>query len=487
MSILNLSALNLSKKIKNKELSSTEITKAFLAQTHKTNAELNSFLIITEKEALATAAKVDAKVAAGQTLEGLEGVPIAIKDNICIQDLPCTCSSRILEGFKPPYNATVIEKIKALNMPIIGKTNMDEFAMGSSTETSAFGITRNPWNTNCVPGGSSGGSAVAVSSLQAPLSLGSDTGGSIRQPASFCGVVGLKPTYGRVSRYGLIAFASSLDQIGPFSQTVEDSAHLLNVICGHDKKDSTSQNIAAEDFTANLQNPINGLKVGIPEELYNTLSGDIKEEYEKVIKKLSGEGVIFETIKLPSLDYALATYYIIAPAEASSNLSRYDGVRFGHRNKEAKSLIEMMTKSRSEGFGAEVKRRILIGSYVLSSGYYDAYYKKAQQVRTLIKEDFNKAFSTYDVIFSPTTPTPAFKIGEKSSNPLEMYLSDIMTIPVNMAGLPGISIPSSIYNGLPLGIQLVSNVLTESKLLNIANIFEKVINFNVNKNAFINT
>jgi len=479
--MLQLSAVEIFKKIKSKETSSAEVTKLFLDHSKKTNGKLNSFLTFTEDLAIKTAQIVDKKIKAGETLKPLEGVPIALKDNLCLEGFPATCSSKILENFIPSYNATVIEKILTNNMPIIGKTNMDEFAMGSSTETSYFGVTKNPWDTNCVPGGSSGGSAVAVAGNQAPLSIGSDTGGSIRQPASLCGIVGLKPTYGRVSRYGLIAFASSLDQIGPFSKTVEDAACLLNIISGHDKKDSTSQSLANEDFTLHLNDSLKGVKIGIPEELFNeNLNADIKNFYKPIIDKLSKEGVIFEFIKLPSFEYALATYYIIAPAEASSNLARYDGVRFGYRDTSARSMVEMMELSRSKGFGAEVKRRILIGTYVLSSGYYDAYYKKAQQIRTLIKEDFHKAFAKYDLILSPTTPTPAFKIGEKTANPLDMYLSDIMTIPVNLAGLPGISIPCGLYNKLPMGLQLIGKEFAESKLLNVAHQFEQILDFKRN-------
>ncbi|OGI08410.1 MAG: aspartyl/glutamyl-tRNA amidotransferase subunit A [Candidatus Margulisbacteria bacterium GWF2_35_9] len=483
--MIHLNAHELFNKIKNKEVSALELTNAFITHSKKTNAVLNSYNLITEEIAINTANRVDKKIATGEKLEIFEGVPIAIKDNICIEDIETTCSSKILEGFKPPYNATIIEKLNAMNMPIIGKTNMDEFAMGSSTETSFYGVSKNPWDISTVPGGSSGGSAVAVASGQAPLSIGSDTGGSIRQPASFCGIVGVKPTYGRISRYGLMAFASSLDQIGPFSKTVEDSAHLLNILCGYDFRDSTSQNVKAEDFTRDLNRSIKGIKVAIPKELYNSsLSKEVKDYYDQLINKLSNEGIIFEEIELPSLKYALSTYYIIAPAEASSNLSRYDGVRYGYRSENANSLIEMMTKSRSEGFGDEVKRRILIGNYVLSSGYYDAYYKKAQQVRTLIKEDYKKAFETYDVILSPTTPTPAFKPGEKTANPLEMYLNDIMTIPVNLAGLPAISIPCGMVNNLPMGLQLTGNVFEESKLLGISNQLEKILCFKLN-NSFI--
>lgn len=476
MSILKLNAAECFEKIKNKELSSEEVTSAYLGQIEKTNDTLNSFLTITKDIALETARKVDKKISQGEGLLPLEGVPIAIKDNICLKGHKTTCSSKILENFVTPYDATVIEKINNYGMPILGKTNLDEFAMGSSTENSAFGTSKNPWDITCVPGGSSGGSAVAVSGLQAPLALGSDTGGSIRQPASFCGTVGFKPTYGRVSRFGLIAFASSLDQIGTFSRTVKDTALLSNIICAHDPKDSTSQPLKNEDYSAILDKDIKGKKIGIPKQLFSeSLSPEIKAKTLAFLK--SSLDIKLLEIDLPSLDYALATYYIIAPAEASSNLSRYDGVRFGFRDTSADNLKDMMIQSRSKGFGKEVKRRILIGTYVLSSGYYDAYYKKAQKVRTLIKNDFNTAFSKVDFIVSPTTPTPAFKIGEKTDNPLDMYLSDIMTIPASMAGLPAISLPIDTSNNLPLGLQLIGSAFSEQNLLNFAYQCEKAANF----------
>jgi aspartyl-tRNA(Asn)/glutamyl-tRNA(Gln) amidotransferase subunit A len=474
--ILKLTAIEISEKYKKKELSCTEVTKAFLARTINTNKDLNSFVSICEETALETAKKVDEKIAKSQELKLLEGVPIAIKDNMCTDGIQTTCCSKILHNFIPSYDATVIEKIKNNNMPILGKTNMDEFAMGSSTETSFFGSTKNPWDTKTVPGGSSGGSAVAVSALQAPLALGSDTGGSIRQPASFCGIVGMKPTYGVVSRYGLIAFASSLDQIGPFSKNIDDSAALLSVISGHDPKDSTSQTQIDTNYTK-LDNP-KEIKIGLPKEFFANLDSKTKELYQTIITKLSNEGIILEETELPSLEQGISTYYIIAPAEASSNLARFDGVRYGYRNEEAKSLVDMMELSRSEGFGAEVKRRILIGTYVLSSGYYDAYYKKAQQVRTIMKNDFQKAFNKYDVLISPTTPTPPFSFGSKS-NPLEMYMNDIMTIPVNLAGIPALSMPCGMVNGLPMGLHLMGNLLEDKKLFSIAKRIEKILGFNL--------
>ena len=477
MTLIKTPATQLHTLIRDKQVSSREVTEAFLRQIQSVDNELKAFLTLTPELALTMADAVDKKVARGETLGPLEGVPIAIKDNICTESIPTTCSSNMLKGFLPPYDATIISSLKQAGLPILGKTNMDEFAMGSSTETSAFQKTHNPWNLDCVPGGSSGGSAVAVAGFEAPLSIGSDTGGSIRQPASFCGNVGLKPTYGRVSRYGLIAFASSLDQIGTFANNVIDTAQLLNLLAGHDPKDSTSLSLEKEDFTRLLGSPKKGLRVGLPNEFFKHLSGDIKTLYMNLLNTLSQDGIEFVWLDLPSIEYALATYYIIAPAEASSNLARYDGVRFGYRDKSAASTAEMIELSRSHGFGAEVKRRILIGTYVLSSGYYDAYYKKAQKIRTLLKKDFDLAFEQVDIIASPTTPTPAFKIGEKTNDPLEMYLSDIMTIPLNLAGLPGLSIPCGLYNHLPMGWQLMGKAFDEARLLQVAHQMEALIGF----------
>lgn len=474
--ILKLSATEISEKYKIKDLSCSEVTKAFLDRINKTNPELNSFVSVSEKSAMETAKIVDEKIAKSQKLNLLEGVPIALKDNMCTNGVATTCCSKMLVNFVPSYDATVVEKIKNNNMPILGKTNMDEFAMGTSTETSFFGSTKNPWDINTVPGGSSGGSAVAISALQAPLALGSDTGGSIRQPASFCGVVGMKPTYGVVSRYGLVAFASSLDQIGPFSKNIKDSAALLSVISGYDAKDSTSQPNIKTNYTE-LSEP-KEIKIGLPKEFFANLDNKTKGLYKNITTKLSNEGIIFEEIDMPSLQQGVQTYCIIAPAEASSNLARFDGVRYGYRNKEAKSLVEMMELSRSEGFGAEVKRKILLGTYVLSSGCYDIYYKKAQQVRTIIKNDFQKAFSKYDILLSPTTTTPTFAFGEKS-NPLEMYMNDIMTIPANLAGIPALSLPCGIINNLPMGLHLMGNILEEQKLFSIAKKIEQILGFNL--------
>jgi len=404
----------------------------------------------------------------------LAGVPIAIKDNIATKGTKTTCASKILENFVPPYNAHVIEKLTQADAIFIGKTNLDEFAMGSSTENSAFQTTRNPWNLDCIPGGSSGGSAAAVAACEAPISLGSDTGGSIRQPASLCGIVGLKPTYGRVSRYGLFAYASSLDQIGTFSHDVSDTALLMNVIAGHDSRDSTSSPEAVPDYLANLDKPISSLTIGVAREYF---TGGLDPEVEKSVRTaldvLKNQGATIKEVSLPHSPYAIATYYLVATAEASSNLARYDGVHYGHRSKDHKNLIDMYSKSRGEGFGAEVKRRIMLGTYALSSGYIDAYYLKALKVRRLIREDFDKAFAGCDVVAGPTSPTCAFKAGEKSSDPLAMYLSDIYTISCNLAGIPGISIPCGFNSkGLPIGLQLLGAPFSEEKLLRVARLYE---------------
>jgi len=409
----------------------------------------------------------------------LGGVPVAIKDNICVKGQPATCSSKILEGFKPPYNATVIEKLKDAGAVPFGRTNMDEFAFGSSTETSAYGITRNPWDTNRIPGGSSGGSAAAVASDMAIAALGSDTGGSIRQPAALCGVVGLKPTYGRVSRYGLIAFASSLDQIGPITKDVRDSALLLNVISGHDYMDSTSADVKAPDFTSALTGNIKGLKVGLPKEYFTEgIDKEVSACMNNALSVLKDLGADVKEISLPHTGYAVSVYYIVASSEASSNLARYDGVRYGRRSPDATNVIELFKRSRSEGFGEEAKRRIILGTYALSSGYYDAYYIRAQKVRTKIKEDFERAFKDVDCIVTPTSPTAAFKIGEKTGDPLGMYLSDIFTIPANLSGIPGISIPCGFTEkGLPVGMQILARHFDEETLFRAAYAFEQNTDF----------
>ena len=479
MDITELTVHELQEKLKSKELTITEITKAYTDRINEKEKDLQAFVTILAEEANKQAEEIEEKIKNGEIKGELAGIPIGIKDNMCTKGIKTTCSSRMLENFVAPYDATVIEKINAENMIDLGKLNMDEFAMGGSTEYSYFKKTRNPWNLNKVPGGSSGGSAAAVASNMVPWALGSDTGGSIRQPSSFCGVVGLKPTYGLVSRYGLVAFASSLDQIGPITKDVYDSAMLLNLIAGHDEKDTTSEKREKIDYTKCLKNDVKGLKIGVPKEFFGEgINEEVKQSLENAIKKYKELGAEIEEFSLDIAQYALATYYIVACAEASSNLGRFDGIRYGYRTKEFKNLKELYRKSRSEGFGPEVKRRIILGTYVLSSGYYDAYYKKAQQVRTLVMNEFDKAFEKYDVILTPTSPTVAFDIGSKSDNPLEMYLADICTVSVNIAGLPGISIPCGVdKEGMPIGMQLIGNKFCEETILNAAYTFEQAIQF----------
>ena len=482
MDITELTVHELQEKLKNKELTSYEITKAYADRIEEKEKDVQAFVTTLTNEALEQAEKID-KEKEDNELEGdFVGVPIGIKDNICTKGVKTTCSSKMLENFVSPYDATVVEKLNDEKMINLGKLNMDEFAMGGSTEYSYFKKTRNPWNLNKVPGGSSGGSAAAVASNMVPWALGSDTGGSIRQPASFCGVVGLKPTYGLVSRYGLVAFASSLDQIGPITKDVTDSALLLNIITGYDEKDTTSKNLEKKDYTKALKNDVKGLKIGVPKEFFGEgINEEVKEKLEEAIETYKELGAEIEEFSLDIAKYSLATYYIIACAEASSNLGRFDGIRYGYRAKEFKDLKDLYRKSRSEGFGPEVKRRIILGTYVLSSGYYDAYYKKAQQVRTLVMNEFDKAFKKYDVILTPTSPTVAFDIGSKSNNPLEMYLADICTVSVNIAGLPGISIPCGVdKSNMPIGMQLIGNKFQEETILNAAYTFEQKIKFREN-------
>ena len=473
MDITELTVHELIEKIKNKELTVTEINQAYIDRINLREKDIQAFITVLDKEALERSKNIS------NNLSELAGIPIGIKDNICTKNIKTTCASRMLENFVSPYDATVVEKLENKGLINIGKLNMDEFAMGGSTEYSAFKVTKNPWNLKAVPGGSSGGSAAAVAANMVPWALGSDTGGSIRQPASFCGVVGLKPTYGLVSRFGLVAFASSLDQIGPITKDVKDAAILLNVIAGHDEKDSTSENINSKDYTQCLQNNVKGLKIGVPKEYFGEgINQEVKEKLQETIKKYKELGAEIEEFSLDIADYALATYYIIACAEASSNLGRFDGIRYGYRTKNYSNLKELYRNSRSEAFGSEVKRRIILGTYVLSSGYYDAYYKKAQQVRTLVQKEFDEAFKKYDVLLTPTSPTVAFKIGERSNNPLEMYLADICTVPVNIAGLPAISIPIAVdSNGMPIGMQLIGNRFEEEKILNAAYTLEQEIKF----------
>jgi len=482
MDITNLTVHELKNKINNKELTISQITKAYVDRIRNKEKDVGAFVTTLCDEAINKANEIEEKVNSGEITGELSGIPIGIKDNICTKGVKTTCSSKILENFVSPYDATVMEKINAENMINLGKLNMDEFAMGGSTEYSAFHVTRNPWNLNTVPGGSSGGSAAAVAANLVPWALGSDTGGSIRQPASFCGVVGLKPTYGLVSRYGLVAFASSLDQIGPITKDVEDCAMLLNVITGHDEKDTTTENIEKIDYCAALKNDVKGMKIGVPKEFFGEgINPEVKQKLEEAIQKYKEMGAEVEEFSLDIANYSLATYYIIACAEASSNLGRFDGIRYGYRTPNFNNLKDIYRNSRSEGYGTEVKRRIILGTYVLSSGYYDAYYKKALEVRTLVKNEFDKAFSKYDLILTPTSPTVAFGIGTKSSNPLEMYLADICTVSVNIAGLPGISVPCGVDSqNMPIGMQLIGPRFSESTLLNAAYAYEQEVKFREN-------
>lgn len=479
MNITELTVHELKEKLEKKELTSYEITKAYIEKIEEKEKDVQAFVTTLEKGALEKAEEIDKKIASGEIIEKLAGIPIGIKDNICTKGVKTTCSSKMLENFVAPYDATVMEKINSENLINLGKLNMDEFAMGGSTEHSYFHVTRNPWNLNKVPGGSSGGSAAAVAAGMVPWALGTDTGGSIREPASFCGVVGLKPTYGLVSRYGVVAFASSLDQIGPITKDVTDSAMLLNIITGKDKMDSTSVERPRVDYTKALKNDVKGLKIAVPKELFGEgINEEVKESLEKAIETYKELGAEISEVSLNIAEYALASYYIIACAEASSNLGRFDGVRYGHRAKEFNNLKELYRNSRTEGFGPEVKRRIILGTYVLSSGYYDAYYKKAQQVRTLVMNKFKSVFDNYDIILTPTSPTVAFDIGSKINDPLAMYLADICTVSVNIAGLPGISIPCGVdKEGTPIGMQLIGNRFTEETLLNAAYTFEQKVQF----------
>lgn len=464
----------LHQKLVAKELSAVELTNAVIAHKAKTEPTVHAYLADSHEQALAVAAKVDEKIAAGEAISPLAGIPGAVKDNICIKDQQATCASRMLENFVPPYNASVVEKLTGEDYVSLGKLNMDEFAMGSSSESSAFAKTTNPWNADYVPGGSSGGAAASVAAGSAVWALGSDTGGSVRQPASYCGVVGLKPTYGNVSRYGLIAYASSLDQIGPVTRDVTDAAIVLNAISGHDHRDSTSIPGERPDYTKALVNDVKGLKIGMPKEYFGEgLNREVREALEKAAKVYEGLGAEIVEVSLPTSKYALSAYYIIALAEASSNLARYDGVSYGLRVP-ADNLVEMSTKTRSQGFGAEVQRRILLGTYVLSSGYYDAYYLKALKARRLIKNEFDAAFENVDVLLTPTAPNTAFKFGEKINDPLSMYLEDICTTPVNLAGIPGISIPAGFAsNGMPIGMQLLAPAMGEEVLFRAAYTFEQ--------------
>jgi aspartyl-tRNA(Asn)/glutamyl-tRNA(Gln) amidotransferase subunit A len=467
------------------QVSSEELTGAFFQQIRRREPDLKAFLHVDEENALSRARDIDSRRARGEALGPLAGLPVAIKDILCIQGQPTTCASKILQDFRPPYDAHVIERLKQADAVILGKTNLDEFAMGSSTENSAFQTTRNPWDLERTPGGSSGGSAVAVAARQSPLALGSDTGGSVRLPASFCGIVGLKPSYGRVSRYGLIAYGSSLDQIGPFGRTVADVALLFEVIAGHDRRDSTSANEPVPSYTANLRQPLQPLTIGVVREHFGAgLHAEVESLLRDALKVYQDQGVRIEDIELPHSPYAIATYYLVATAEASSNLARYDGVHFGHRAGNHRDLIDMMTRSRGEGFGAEVKRRIMLGTFALSSGYKDAYYLKALKVRRLIKDEFDRAFRRCDVILGPTAPTPAFRIGEAIDDPLTMYLFDIYTCPANLTGLPAVSVPCGFTAaGLPVGFQLTAPAFAEEKLLRIAQMYQGTTQWHLRRPA----
>jgi len=478
MSLFDYTLRELQEKLHNQEIRVTDLVDESYKRIEEVDGQVKAFLTLNEEAARAQAAELDQQ--RGDSAAKLFGLPIGVKDNIVTKGLRTTAGSQILSNFNDPlYDATVVNKLNDAKSITIGKLNMDEFAMGSSNENSSYDAVRNPWNTDYVPGGSSGGSAAAVAAGEVPYSLGSDTGGSIRQPAAYCGVVGLKPTYGRVSRFGLVAFASSLDQIGPITRNVEDNAFLLETIAGHDNMDSTSANVEVPKYSEALTGDVKGLKIAVPKEyLSEGVSSEVKEAVQAALKKYEELGATWEEVSLPHSKYALSTYYLIASSEASANLARFDGVRYGKRAEDAETMLDMFKRSRAEGFGDEVKRRIMLGTFALSSGYYDAYYKKAQQVRTLIKNDFEKVFADYDVIIGPTTPTPAFKIGDKVDDPMTMYANDILTIPVNLAGVPGISIPCGFSsNGLPIGLQIIGNHFDESSVYRTAHAFEQATEF----------
>lgn len=483
---ISLTSCQLKEKLLSRELTAQEVIEGFFTHIDEVEPIIRAYLLLDREGALRKAQEVDARLKRGEKLGLLAGIPIAIKDNMCTKGLKTTCASRILENFIPPYDAHVIERLKEADAIIIGKTNLDEFAMGSSTENSAFKLTKNPWDTKCIPGGSSGGSAAAVASGMAFMALGSDTGGSVRQPAALCGVTGLKPTYGRVSRYGLVAFGSSLDQIGPITRDVKDAALLLQVIAGRDLRDSTSADVPVPDYLKDIEKPVKGLRLGLPREYFmEGLNEEIRKAVEEAVKVYKSLGVSVQEISLPHTPYAVAVYYIIATAEASSNLARYDGVRYGYRVPSAENIIDMYSRSRAEGFGREVKRRIMLGTYALSSGYYEAYYLKASKVRNLIRQDFSRAFEAVDFILCPTSPSPAFKLGERLANPLEMYLSDVYTIPANLAGIPGISVPCGFTrDNLPIGLQLMAPPFEETRLLQAASAYERETEWHLRRPEF---
>ena len=485
MRLLGFTALQIKEKILSREIQATELVGKLFKWIKDIEPNIQAFITINEKEALEKSSEIDKKIANRQKVGLLAGIPIAVKDNICTKNLTTTCASKILQNFTPPYDAFVVKRLKEEDAIIIGKTNLDEFAMGSSTENSGYKITRNPWNLECVPGGSSGGSAAAVAADLSFMSLGSETGGSVRQPAALCGVVGIKPTYGRVSRYGLVAFGSSLDQVGTVTKDIKDAALLLQVIAGNDLRDSTSAKVTVPDYLDGIDAGVNGLRIGIPKEYFTDgLNAEVRDAVKSALKIYERLGAKIVDLSLPHTEYAVAVYYIVANAEASSNLARYDGVKYGYRTSESRGIIDMYCRTRSEGFGNEVKRRIMLGNYALSSGYYDAYYMKASKVRNLIKSDFDVAFEKVDCIMCPTSPVPAFKIGERANNPLEMYLSDIYTIPANLAGIPGISIPCGFSKtGLPIGMQILAKHFEEKKILQIAYAFERETDFHLKKPA----
>ncbi len=470
----NKTLSELAQGLREKAFSSAELTQYYLDRIQQHDSDLNSFITVTPERALAQAKAADALLAAGKG-EALTGIPLAQKDIFCTDGVRTSCGSKMLDNFIAPYNATVIEKFNRAGSVMLGKTNMDEFAMGSSNETSFYGTVKNPWDLQAVPGGSSGGSAACVAARIAPASTGTDTGGSIRQPAALCGITGLKPTYGRISRYGMIAFASSLDQAGPMTRNAEDAAIMLNTMAGFDARDSTCLDKPVPDYTADLNNRLQGLKIGLPKEYFaEGLDGEMASAIDAAIKEYQKLGATIKEISLPNTHLAVPTYYVIAPAECSSNLSRMDGVRFGYRCENPVDLEDLYKRSRGKGFGEEVKRRIMVGAYALSAGYYDAYYLKAQQIRQLISDDFKKAFAEVDVIMGPTTPEPAFNFGEKGNDPVSMYLSDIYTIAVNLAGLPGMSVPAGMVNGRPAGLQIIGNYFDEARLLNVAHQYQQV-------------
>ncbi|MDQ0300485.1 aspartyl-tRNA(Asn)/glutamyl-tRNA(Gln) amidotransferase subunit A [Salibacterium salarium] len=482
MSILEESFSSIHKKLHNKELKVSEVVDASFKRIKEVDNQVQAFLTLDEENARQQAEKLDEALANENTRGLLFGLPAGIKDNIITNGLRTTCASQLLANFEPVHNANVMDGLEKAESVTIGKLNMDEFAMGSSNENSGFQTTRNPWNTEYVPGGSSGGAAAAVAAGEVSFSLGSDTGGSIRQPASYCGVVGLKPTYGRVSRYGLVAFASSLDQIGPLTQTVEDNALVLGQIAGHSKSDSTSADVPVSDYLSSLTGDVKGMKIAVPKEyLGEGVSEDVRNRVLEALKVLEEQGASWEEVSLPHSQYAVAAYYLLASSEASANLARFDGVRYGVRAEQADNLIDMYKHTRSQGFGDEVKRRIMLGTFALSSGYYDAYYKKAQKVRTLIKQDFDNILKDYDVIVGPTAPTTAFKVGEKVNDPLTMYANDILTIPVNLAGVPAISVPCGFSGGLPVGLQIISRPFEEGTVYRAAHAYEQATNHNKTK------